>query len=222
MEKEHSSFGWYEAMRILVPGFYFACLLSLYVACVFSGQLFFPWFGFWFPYGMAFLTLAAGLTMYAKETPKRRRAFTENQPSTHLQTSARLRPGAEPLSDQEAQSIYFYLLNNHVPTGFHDKVFLFGSVYQIMVWIRRTSFWFGVVALASLAILYALGHSIAEEQPLVLFALLVWIVYFLNVRYNKADRKMQENYRDQIFWLEMNEEVVKGVLQKYARHRHTR
>ena len=34
----------------------------------------------------------------------------------------------------------------------------------------------------------------------------------LNVRYNKADRKMQENFQDQIFWLEMNQSAVDELI----------
>jgi len=35
------------------------------------------------------------------------------------------------------------------------------------------------------------------------------------VKYNKADRKMQDNYQDQIFWLQMNEELIKDLFKKY-------
>jgi hypothetical protein len=34
------------------------------------------------------------------------------------------------------------------------------------------------------------------------------------VRYNKADRKMQENYKDQIYWLEVNNDLVETLLRK--------
>ncbi len=44
--------------------------------------------------------------------------------------------------------------------------------------------------------------------------LLMWLIYLLNVRYNKADRKMQENYKDQIYWLEMNNDLVESLLRK--------
>jgi hypothetical protein len=49
----------------------------------------------------------------------------------------------------------------------------------------------------------------------VLYTVGVWLVYLLNVRYNKADRKMQENYQDQIFWLQMNNDVVESTLRKF-------
>jgi hypothetical protein len=54
-----------------------------------------------------------------------------------------------------------------------------------------------------------------DQQGLVSFCLLVCLIYLLNVKYNKADRKMQENYQDQIFWQQMNGEIIKELFQKY-------
>jgi hypothetical protein len=54
-----------------------------------------------------------------------------------------------------------------------------------------------------------------EQQGLVSFCLLACLIYLLNVKYNKADRKMQENYQDQIFWLQMNGGIIKDLFQKY-------
>jgi hypothetical protein len=55
-----------------------------------------------------------------------------------------------------------------------------------------------------------------EQQGLISFCILIWLIYLLNVKYNKADRKMQENYQDQIFWLQMNEELIQDLFRKYA------
>lgn len=79
-------------------------------------------------------------------------------------------------------------------------------IYHIMINIRRTSFWFGLAGLAGLIIQIAVFQQ--TTIPLVSVILLIWFVYGMNVRHNKADRKMQENYQDQIFWLEMNIETV--------------
>lgn len=218
MEHTHStSFGWYEACRILVPGFTFTCLLMFFILAVWEKPVPPPQSGLGLAIGIAFLTIVAGLTMYAKETQKRRRAFTENQPSRYLQQQARVRAGASPLSDEDAQLLYFYILNHHIPSVFHDKIFFFGTMYHIMIQIRRTSFWFGLLAAAEIGLQAALGIPLSSQPHSLLFALFVWTVYMLNVRYNKADRKMQENYRDQIFWLEMNDDIVKSVLQRYAK-----
>jgi hypothetical protein len=83
-----------------------------------------------------------------------------------------------------------------------------------MIQVRRTSFWFGLVGLASVLAQFSLQLALAEQQSLVVFTVLVWIVYLMNIRYNKADRKMQENYRDQIFWMEMNSPLIESILRK--------
>ena len=207
-------FGRYEAFRILIPGFYFAILLLCYHWSFLSRFV---------PEGLSPLTLlalfagatiVAGLTMYAKETPKRRRAFQENQPSQYLSARARTMKEMPLLDDAEASRLYFYLLNNYIPPIFHEKIFFFGMIYSIMIQVRRTSFWFGLPGLASVLVQLSLNLSLAEQQPLVVFTVVVWMVYVLNIRYNKADRKMQENYRDQIFWMEMNSPLIESILRK--------
>ena len=207
-----SSFGVYELCRILVPGFYFTSLLTMLIWSVTVTPIAVTGLGLLLLF--MFTVLASGLTMYAKETPKRRKAFLENQPSSYLQAKARVLSGTEPLNDGEALQLYFYILNNYMVPTFHEKIFYFGTIYHIMIQIRRTSFWFGLLAIAALAVELVAGIPLVQLQGLVVFAVLIWLVYILNVRYNKADRKMQENYQDQIFWLEMNDDTVKDVLRK--------
>jgi hypothetical protein len=153
--------------------------------------------------------------MYAKETTKRRRAFVENQPSAFLQDIVRHYSATSILNEAEARQLYFYILNHFIPPAFHEKVFFFGTVYHIMNQIRRTSFWFAILSIMCLAVQIALGIALVDQQGLIFFCLLVCLTYFLNVKYNKADRKMQENYQDQIFWLQMNGEIIKDLFQKY-------
>ncbi len=218
-QRSVSTFGLYEGLRILIPGFYFTTLF------VFLCKSFLPQYGMTVPEGSSlllfviFLTIVSGLTMYAKEAAKRRRAFVENQPSNFLKERSKLLKNTELLDDASARKLYFYILNHHMPQSFHDKIFFFGTIYHIMVLIRRTTFWFGVVSLIGVLIQVAASRSLAEQSPAVVFAATVWLIYFLNVRYNKADRKMQENYQDQIFWLEMNRETVESALRQYSRAR---
>jgi hypothetical protein len=83
-----------------------------------------------------------------------------------------------------------------------------------MIQIRRTSLWFALLATLSAAG-FAYGSPNGQTvSTLSLFATIVWLIYLLNVRYNKADRKMQENYKDQIYWLEMNNDLVESLLRK--------
>ncbi len=209
------TFTMHEGLRVIVPGFYFATLLLLFYVS-------YLWrlFPVALPSGMAgilflFVTAVAGLTMYAKESPKRRKAFVENQPSKYLLTKSRTAKSGTPLTDDDARRLYFYLLNNHMPPAFHEKVFFFGTVYHTMILIRRTSFWFSVVALVAVALNLAQGIPLADQQALALFTISVLMIYILNVRHNKADRKMQENYQDQIFWLQMNNELVDGHIRVF-------
>jgi hypothetical protein len=215
MNQSSSSFGVYEAARILVPGYYFAtmsmCLiLSLAEASgrvigIEGMQLLLVFIG---------VGLIAGLTLYAKESTKRRKAFQENQPSLYLKTKARSMPDLPVMEETDARQLYFYILNNHIPPIFHEKIFFFGTIYHIMIQIRRTSLWFAVLATLSVLVPAASGHGWPALTPLSLFAAFVWLIYLLNVRYNKADRKMQENYKDQIYWLEMNNDLVESILRR--------
>lgn len=212
---KNSSFGTFESVRILVPGYYFATLLLVFYWSVLS-----RYFSYLALDGLSlFLVfvavgMVAGLTLYAKESTKRRKAFQENQPSFYLKSKSRAMSGLRTLEENEARQLYFYILNNHMPPLFHEKIFFFGVVYHIMIQIRRTSFWFAILATIALAIELSTGRQLPELQSLVAFTVIVWVIYLLNVRYNKADRKMQENYQDQIYWLEMNNDLVESILRK--------
>jgi membrane protein implicated in regulation of membrane protease activity len=209
-----SSFGFYETMRIILPGFYFASLLFLYWG--FFLRLLLPVEIGPFLVLVIFIlvVLLSGLTMYAQESTKRRRAFQENQPSTYIQTKARMLSDIEPLSDDETRKFYFYLLNTVIPAAFHDKIFFFGTVYHIMIHIRRTSLWFGCFFLGSIVAALTVHYPLEYLLGLAILTFMVWGVYLLNVRYNKADRKMQENYQDQVYWLSMNDDLVQELLRK--------
>ena len=212
---KNSSFGTFESVRILVPGYHFATLLLVFYWSVLS-----RYFSYLALDGLSlFLVfvavgMVAGLTLYAKESTKRRKAFQENQPSFYLKSKSRAMSGLRTLEENEARQLYFYILNNHMPPLFHEKIFFFGVVYHIMIQIRRTSFWFAILATIALAIELSTGRQLPELQSLVAFTVIVWVIYLLNVRYNKADRKMQENYQDQIYWLEMNNDLVESILRK--------
>ncbi len=211
-----SSFGLYEATRILIPGFYFASLSAMFYYSFISRYISFSIdHGYWTVLFL-FLVLVSGLTMYAKETTKRRRAFIENQPSAFLQDIVRRSSATNILNEAEARQLYFYILNHFIPPAFHEKVFFFGTVYHIMNQMRRTSFWFAILSVICLTVQIALGIALVEQQGLVSFCLLACLIYLLNVKYNKADRKMQENYQDQIFWLQMNEDLIQDLFKKYA------
>jgi hypothetical protein len=218
-QRSVSAFGLYEGLRILIPGFYFATLFVFFAWCYSPQYDIFLTPGVPLLLLFMFLVLVSGLTMYAKEAAKRRKAFIENQPSNFLKERSKLMKNTELLDDVTARRLYFYILNHHVPQSFHDKIFFFGTVYHVMVLLRRTTFWFAVASVAGILVYLAGGRPLADQGPAVVFAVTVWIIYLLNVRYNKADRKMQENYQDQIFWLEMNHDVVENAIRQFSRSR---
>jgi hypothetical protein len=210
-----SSFGLYEATRILVPGFYFASLCAMFFRAFVSRYI-----PLLIDHGyliilFLFLVIASGFTIYAKETTKRRRAFIENQPSAFLQNIARRHSATQLLNEAEARQLYFYILNHFIPAAFHEKIFFFGTVYHIMIQIRRTSFLFAILSILCIAVQTATGAPLTDQQGLISFCIFIWLIYLLNVKYNKADRKMQENYQDQIFWLQMNEDLIQDLFKKY-------
>jgi len=215
MNQSSSSFGAYEAFRIIVPGYYFAALLLCLVWAVSDAlgqcvsidgmRLFLVFVG---------VGLIAGLTLYAKESTKRRKAFQENQPSLYLKTKARAMAEIPVMEESDARQLYFFILNNHIPSVFHEKIFFFGTIYHIMIQARRTSLWFAVLATLIAGAMVLQGVAFQALGGLLVFAAIAWLLYLLNARYNKADRKMQENYRDQIYWLEMNNDLVESVIRK--------
>lgn len=215
MNQSSSSFGAYEAFRIIVPGYYFAALLLCLVWAVSDalGQCV-SIDGMRLVLVFVGVGLIAGLTLYAKESTKRRKAFQENQPSLYLKTKARAMAEIPVMEESDARQLYFFILNNHIPSVFHEKIFFFGTIYHIMIQVRRTSLWFAVLATLIAGAMVLQGVAFQAFGGLLVFAAIAWLLYLLNVRYNKADRKMQENYRDQIYWLEMNNDLVETVIRK--------
>ncbi|MDP1678378.1 MAG: hypothetical protein Q8L88_16090 [Bacteroidota bacterium] len=211
MNTSASRFASFELIRIIVPGSYSILLMfALYHAFNMSVW---PFVSLEFGLPLFILgSIVAGLSFYSKETPKKRKAFQTNQPSMYILDRSRKLLPADPLTEDEARRLYFYILNHNIPITMHDKVFFFGMIYHIMINIRRTSFWFGVIGIIGVIIQIAVLQQ--TNITAVSTVLIIWLVYALNVRYNKADRKMQENYQDQIFWLEMNKEIVDILIHK--------
>lgn len=201
----------YEIIRITIPGLYFVFLCYLYAAA-FDLSIF-P-FDTWEIGIPTFLIggILSGLTLYAKESPKRRKAFQSNQPSQFILERSRQVKDAAAMDEDEARKLYFYILNHYMPATAHEKIFFFGTIYHVMISFRRTSFGFGIVGIMLLGVQFVTKSHLALLSAIPV--LLVWLVYALNVRYNKADRKMQENYQDQIFWLMMNTALVDDLISK--------
>jgi hypothetical protein len=208
------SYGRYEAIRIFIPAVYLALLLLLFLWASFARVLIGGLSTGQTLVVFAAVILVAAMSLYGKEVPKRRKAFRANQPSFYISTRARTMKDVPLLSDEEARRVYFYILNSYVPDAFHEKIFFFGAVYAILVTMRRITLWFAALGTLAVVVEFLQGTVLANRQALVLLTTALWLVYALAVYYNKAERKMQENYQDQIFWLQMNDSVVEEVLQK--------
>lgn len=204
-----------EVARILVPGFYFALVFFAYVKIFLLGhQPIVLTIGTQMVLFVA-CAIIAGFTMYAQETPKRRKAFQKNQPSLYLKTFSQLDPSLPALTDDDARLLYFYILNNHIPDRFHEKIFFFGTISTIIIQVRRISLWFSFFAFITFLASVASYGFFAPSVLQVFYFLLMSGIYILTVRYNKAERKIQENYHDQIFWLQMNKELVLDLLRRF-------
>ncbi len=202
-------FSTFEIIRILVPGAYFIFLA--YALSIGFEITLLPFASWAFGLPLFLLgSLVAGLSFYYKETPKKRKAFQTNQPSIYILERSREISAAAPLTEDDARHLYFYILNHLMPVTVHDKIFFFGMIYHIMINIRRTSFWFGIAGILALIIQIAMLQQTSLSAVSVVAV--IWFVYGMNVRHNKADRKMQENYQDQIFWLEMNKHTVDTLI----------
>ena len=208
------SYGRYEAIRVFVPAVYLGLLVLMFSWTTFTRTLSIDLSAGQGIVLFTFVVLIAAMSLYGKELPKRRRAFSTNQPSFYLSTRARTMKDMPLLSDEEARRVYFYLLNTYVPDAFHEKIFFFGAVYTVLITMRRITLWFAAFGTA-VAIAQRSGlTTLADMHGLAVLRVILWLVYALAVYYNKAERKMQENYQDQIFWLQMNDEVVQDVLRR--------
>lgn len=210
-----TSFIFSECIRILVPGFFFASLLFFYLKFFFIGNQ---------PITLStlsqlllfiFFVIAAGLILYIQESPKKRRAFRENQPSMYLKSLSHT-SSITALTDEEATLVYFYILNTIIPERFHEKILFFGTTYFIIIQLRRLSLWFGIIATTTTIVQILTYGFFSQSLPAILFTIIMWLFYLIIVRYNKAERKIQEIYRDQIFWLTMNRSTVTEILKQFS------
>jgi hypothetical protein len=207
-----SSFGVYEGLRILFPGFYCITLVWLFGVAAFN-------IDFFFTGSSASLLLilisgsVAGLLLYATEGSKRRKAFRENQPSLHILELSRALNISPIIDEQEAQRLYFFILNSFMPASFHQRIFFFGMVFHVLTTIRRLSLFFVAAGCVIIGTFIATAQFYHITPTLIIMTLFLLFIYLINTRYNKADRKMQENYQDQIEWLTMNQKLVLYIIQ---------
>ena len=144
-KEQLTHFAKYEFVRIIVPGLYFIFLMILFSE-VFEIYLF-PFSKTQLLYPLLFIGgIVSGLTLYALESSKKRKAFQTNQPSLYIIERSRIITPNFPLTETEAQRLYYYILNNSVPPILHEKIFTFGILFHVLSNIRRITLWFAVIA----------------------------------------------------------------------------
>jgi hypothetical protein len=149
-----------------------------------------------------------GLLLYATEGSKRRRAFRENQPSAYLLELSRTLNVEPPLEETGAQRMYFFILNSYMPATFHQRIFFFGMIFHVLTTIRRVTLWFALLGIGILLVHFAGLFPFYLSWPFIIATVLLAVLYLIILKYNKADRKMQENYQDQIHWLKMHQRLI--------------
>jgi len=207
-----SSFGIYEGLRILIPGYYLTFILWWFF------QLTLRMTADYFPVEIPFVAfvlfgLIGGILLYATEGSKKRKAFRENQPSAYLLELSRTIGVQPPLEEKDAQHLYFFILNSYVPSSFHQRIFFFGMVFHVLTTIRRITLWIGIMSLGVILLHLTAGFPPKYDPAMAYFMCLSFALYLITLWYNKADRKMQENYQDQIQWLKLNQKLVLYILQ---------
>lgn len=140
-----SGFGFYETLRIFVPGVLAVVIVDL-VARLLSGPVALGATGDLEALINAIETapiyigaaLVAGLLLYLIDIPSKLRLHREGDPHNNFQLPSNYL--AEALEGGNAPgrplSIYFVLSDAYLPTELHRRVYLFGSLYRIYVDLR--------------------------------------------------------------------------------------
>ena len=209
-----SSFSKFEIIKILIPGFYFIFLAILFTE-IFNFYLFpFSEQQFILPLILLWGTVV-GLTIYSLGGSKKRKAFQINQPSIYISNRCKKISPNSLITESEAEQVYYYILNNFVPSIMHEKIFTFGMLFYVLNSIRRITLWF---AISSTLFFAFTNESIFDFFSYKgFFIALLWTVYSLNSQFNKADEKMQDNYSAQILWMQLNSATVDAVIKSYLK-----
>lgn len=213
-KNQQTFFSKYEFIKIILPGTYFIFLMILTTE-IFD-IYFFPFSEYQFIWPLILLGgTVVGLTLYSLDGSKKRRAFQLNQPSLYIQSRCKNILPNNPITEYEAEQLYFYLLNNFIPSVLHDKIFTFGMIFYVINTIRRITLWFCIGSIILIGFSFDSIFGFFSYKGF--FVALLWVVYFINSTYNKADRKMQQNYEAQIMWLQMNHSIIDTTLKTYIK-----
>lgn len=207
------TFGVFETFRILIPGFLFSVYTSWYI------YLFFPSRARSYLQesglsGMTFVAigLVAGLVLYLRYWPRDSHETIEQLPSTHLRKKAEI-VGIK-ISPRDAKEIYFYILNNHYPDAFRERVFYYGNIYRVAQKIWLVSIAFACLGIISQALIAAFRLGVLEWYARSTFVVVLLAVFSL-LRW-RPEHHYQEILSGQRKWLYMQDKLVESIIRNHG------
>jgi|SRR5579863_4047505 len=219
------SFGARETLTIIIPGYYFLAMLYLYVAALnrewirtFEGET-----GLFL---FLIIGLAVGFIFFTFNWPNRRKAYNTGQPSDYLwKMSCELSkkqslPGLElDKKNREHVQLYLYILNNFLPSTFHEVIIVRGGLYFCITYVWLISLiWFVVggltFAVLNLKCIIALPFELGAESRLTMlvYSVFQFVIFAFLFFPKRVDRIVQVLYYDQIEWMKLNQKLVTHLL----------
>jgi hypothetical protein len=220
------SFGARETLTIIIPGYYCLAMLYLYLAALdrewvraFEGEMGLSLF--------LIIGLAVGFIFFTFNWPNRRKAYNTGQPSEYLwQLSKQLAeqlgsPGIElNRKSSEHVQLYLYILNNFLPSTFHEVIIVRGGLYFCITYVWLISLGWclvGVLTVATLVVLKCTGVAVpfdlgAGTVLVSLYSVFQFAVFALLFFPKRVNRIVQVLYYDQIEWMKLNKRLVTHLL----------
>lgn len=223
------SFGARETFTITIPGYYFLATFYLYIGALnkdwlqaLGGEVGLSLF--------LIIGLAVGFIFFTFNWPNRRKAYNTGQPSEHLwKLSCELskKPGSSSIEldkkKLEHVQLYLYILNNFLPSTFHEVIIVRGGLYFCITYVWLISLiWFvvgglTVVVLSGLKCMnIALPFQLGSRSfcVLLLYSVFQFVIFASLFFPKRVDRIVRVLYYDQIEWMNLNERLVAHLLKE--------
>jgi hypothetical protein len=223
------SFGARETLTIVVPGYYFLAMFYLYIGALkrewlesLGGEVGLTLF--------LIVGLAVGFVLFTFNWPTRRKAYNTGLPSEYLwKRSLQL---ADELGSQKIElnkktsehvQLYLYILNNYLPSTFHEIIIVRGGLYFCITYVWLISLIWGVVGGLTAIVLSSLqcagialpfDRGAGSRPVLVIYSLFQFTMFALLFFPKRADRIIRVLYFDQIEWMKLNERLVTHLLKE--------
>ena len=216
------SFGARETLTITIPGYYFLAMFYLYV-----GALNRQWLqGLGGEVGLflfLIIGLAVGFVFFTFNWPNRRKAYNTGQPSEYLWQMSSSSGFELNKKRSEHIQLYLYILNNFLPSTFHEVIIVRGGLYFCITYVWLISLiWFvvGGLTVVVLSVLKCTSVALpfgpgADSRPLLLaYSIFQFVIFACLFFPKRVDRIVQVLYYDQIEWMKLNERLVVHLLRE--------